>query len=823
MRLYASAYVLEAPYHIDHPYEYYLPEHLEGEVGVGSIVSVPFGMANRRVFALVTGVSDKCEYKNAKPVYSVCDPDFSLGEEMIKLCFFLKEQTLCTIGEALRCMVPSSVLSKAKQVLCATENELSHSELSEPERTVYSYVLSEPMITQKKLSEMLGEECESVVARLLRKGYIRREYILTSSDNTVYKSYIDLSTDRHRAEEISLGAPDVMPRLRSEKQRLILSLLVKNGRTEKGELLEAADASSAQLKALIEKGLVSEDKIREYRNPYKDVKIDETKKNILSDEQRAAFLELRDLYRADGARAALLWGVTGSGKTRVMKSMIDEVVADGRTVIVLVPEISLTPQTVGLFCSFYGESVAVLHSALSQGEKLDAHRRIREGKVSIVIGTRSAIFAPLSNVGLIIIDEEQEHTYKSDADPKYHAKDVARFRAKYNGALMLLCSATPSVESFYKAKNGTYSLVCLRKRYGNATLPDVRICDMRKELRATHVSPVSRELIGAITETKQRGEQSIVFLNRRGYNNFVSCRECGESLLCPHCSVSLTIHRDKNTNDTLRCHYCGYTAVVPRLCPYCNSDKLMRMGVGIQKAAEEINLFAPDVKILRMDADTVSTKQAYDEILGSFRNREADLLLGTQMVAKGHDFPDVTLVGVLGADASMAMEDFRANERTFSLLTQVVGRAGRASKKGVAIIQSFKPESEILSLCTRGDYEEFYEKEIELRRSYIWPPFCDMVLLTLCADNEPDVMRGASILSSIFNEKAAELVKTTPVVAYGPFEAPIYKLNEKYRMRMVVKTKLNSKSRALFSEILTQFLQGGNTVTLSIDLNPSSI
>jgi len=503
--------------------------------------------------------------------------------------------------------------------------------------------------------------------------------------------------------------------------------------------------------------------------------------------------------------------------------MIDEVTASGRSVIVLVPEISLTPQTVGLFCSFYGERVAVLHSALSAGEKIDAHKRIREGTVDVVIGTRSAVFAPLSNLGMIIIDEEQEHTYKSDSDPKYHARDIARFRCADTGSLMLLCSATPSVESFYKAKSGAYSLVCLRKRYGNAKLPSVNVCDMRKELKAAHVSPLSRELIRGIDEATRRGEQAIIFLNRRGYNNFVNCRECGEVIECPHCSVSLTAHRNESGDDILRCHYCGYTAPVPRNCPYCNSEKLMRMGVGTQKAAEEISLFVPGARIMRMDADTANTKHAYDKMLDSFRKKEADVLIGTQMVAKGHDFPDVTLVGVLNADASLSMEDYRANERTFSLITQVVGRAGRASKPGVSLIQTFKPESEIIELCCRGDYEEFYSKEIDIRRAYIWPPFCDIVLLTVTADSEPDVMKCAETLSQSFKAHAQKLADI-PIVAYGPFEAPLYKLNEKYRMRMVIKTKLNKRTRELFSKLLYEFGRGGvANITLSVDFNPTSV
>ena len=823
MRRYISAHILDAPYHIDREFDYYIPEQLEGEIERGCIVTVPFGVSNRQVYALVTQTKDECAHKRVKPVTAVSDKRFSLSEHMIKLCFFMKERTLCTVGEAVRCMLPSAFFSKTETILCPSA-DTEASGLSETECSVYDFICEHAPVSQKKVITAFGDAAESIISKLIKNKILTREYSVKENSNAVYTSYISLCGDEYEAGLTARGDKNAKTKLRGEKQRALLSALLSDGRCEKKALLEKADATQAQLKSLIERGLAKEEREELYRNPYKDIKIDEGAKNILSDHQRQAFLELASLYHQNEAKAALLFGVTGSGKTRVMKAMIDEVTRDGRSVIVLVPEISLTPQTVRVFCSFYGDRVAVLHSALSAGEKLDAHKRIREGKVDVVIGTRSAVFAPLSNLGMIIIDEEQEHTYKSDSDPKYHARDIARFRCAETRSLMLLCSATPSVESFYKAKSGAYSLVCLTERYGNAVLPEVHICDMRRELGASHVSPICRELIRECDAAKRRDEQAIVFLNRRGYNNFVNCRECGEALQCPHCSVSLTAHRNENGTDTLKCHWCGYTAPVPKTCPYCSSDKLMRMGVGTQKAYEELSLYIPDARIMRMDADTANTKHAYDTLLETFRNKKADILIGTQMVAKGHDFPDVTVVGVMGADASLSMQDYRANERSFSMITQVVGRAGRASKKGLAIVQTFKPESEIMELCCKGDYSEFYEKEIELRRAYIWPPFCDIVLLTLTADNESDLARCTATLSENFKTLAEPLSESTPIVAYGPFEAPVYKLNEKYRMRMVIKTKLTSRTRALFSELLSQFCQGGvGAVTLSVDFNPTSL
>ena len=568
-----------------------------------------------------------------------------------------------------------------------------------------------------------------------------------------------------------------------------------------------------------------EKKEEAYRNPYADIKIDPEKKNILSDAQRAVYLRLKEMLESGKPCASLLFGVTGSGKTRVIKAMIDEVTSKGRSVILLVPEISLTPQTVTIFCSFYGERVAVLHSSLSAGERFDAYKRIRDGLVDVVIGTRSAIFAPVKNLGMIVLDEEQEHTYKSDTDPKYHARDIARFRCAKENALMLLCSATPSVESFYKAKNGQYELLTLKERYGGAKLPDVLVCDMRDELRGGNTSPFSRELLERMEVLKPQGEQAIIFLNRRGYNSFQLCMSCGETVQCPSCSVTLTRHREKTEHDgKMLCHYCGYSCSVQKKCPTCGSDKLTFMGCGTQMAEAELERILPDMKAIRMDADTVTTKEAYASIIGSFRNHEADVLLGTQMVAKGHDFPMVTLVGVLNADSSLALGDFRANERTFSLITQVVGRAGRAQRGGTAIVQTFKPDNEALSLACKGDYEEFYEQEIKLRESYLWPPFCDVVMLTLTANDEDALTRAAARLSGAFGRFLEGEYKDVKVIAFGPFEAPIYKISDKYRLRMVVKCRLNSRARLLFDALLREFGDGGkNGVTLSADFNPSSI
>ncbi len=818
MKDFAKVKILDLPYHADKEFTYYIPESLKNEVAEGAFVTVPFGGGSRRVPALVTALCDTCEYKGVKPILAVSEDRFSLSEEQLSICRFLEQTTLCTTGEATRTLLPAAAFSKVEEFL--TVGDRSPESLKPEEEAVYGYISLLHRVATKKLLSEYGDGILPHITRLCRKGVLRRDYEIKDPTNELYDKRIYLSIPQDEALLASKGEGKYA--LRGTKQRDILLNIIENEGKTKEEILSLG-GTAAQLKSLIEKGIVREEREEKFRNPYKEIK-KTNEKNILSDKQREVFLGIEKLINSGSPQAALLFGVTGSGKTRVMKAAIDAVIKTGRTVIILVPEISLTPQTVSVFCSFYGDEVCVMHSALSQGERFDAYKRAAAGEVKIVIGTRSAVFAPIKDLGMIIIDEEQEHSYKSDTDPKYHARDIARFRCAKNNALLLLASATPSLESYYKAEEGIYHLFTLKERYGGAKLPKVYISDMRDELRAAHTSPLSRDLIKRLYETKEKGEQAMILLNRRGYNSFLLCSECGETVTCPSCSVSLTLHRDEY-GQVLKCHYCGYRAAPPKKCPSCQSDKLTYKGCGTQKAEEDISLYIPKAKTLRMDRDTTVSKESYDKMLSSFRRQEADILLGTQMIAKGHDFPLVTLVGVLNADSALSLGDYRANERTFSLITQVVGRAGRAEKNGVAVIETMKPDNEALLLAAEGDYEKFYRSEIELRKALVFPPFCDIVLLTLTARDEHGAAKGAERLSSLFSQLMNEEYKDIPVTAYGPFEAPIYKLSSKYRMRMVIKCKLSSKTRALFSRLLCLFGEGASSlgVTLSCDMNPSTV
>ncbi len=738
----ARVRILELPYSADREYDYEIPEALRDGVHAGSLVSVDFGASKRRC-ALVTEVCDSSEYDKLKPVLAVADDRFSLDEELLGLCMFLRERTFASTGEAVGAILPPGV------------------------------------------TKLFGHT---------RHDPVERSYSLAMKPDD-----------------------DTIRRL-SKPARSAIELLAGGELTERR--LGDSGVSRAVLRNLVAKGIVSVKSAEVYRNPYAGratAQVDDS----LNDEQRQASDTLCALADKREPCAALLYGVTGSGKTRVIKSVIDRVLASGRSVILLVPEISLTGQTVDYFCGCYGDRLAVIHSSLSEGERVDAWKRIRAGQADVVIGTRSAIFAPTANLGLIVIDEEQEHTYKSDMTPKYHARDVARYRAAKSGALMLLSSATPSLESFWRAKNGSYTLVTLRERGSGAPLPDVIIADLRLDTSRGNITPLGGVLRGEIEKNLAAHEQTILFVSRRGYNNFVSCRMCGEVITCPHCTVSLTYHRDADS-ELLKCHYCGYTQTVPDKCPKCGSPHLSRKGFGTQLVAEELHELYPDARIMRMDADSTSAKFSHEQILTSFRAHEADILIGTQMVTKGHNFPDVTLVGVISADAALYLDDFRATERTFALLTQVIGRAGRGRRPGRAVLQTYSPENDTILKSAAQDYDGFYDGAIKLRQQLLFPPFCDFLLLGVNGEDEPEVL--ATILK--VDVRLRELIRNEyadlPIYLFGPLEAPVYKVNNVYRMRIIMKCRQSRRLRELVSRLLGEFAKCGKA-HLTADVNPSSL
>ncbi len=741
----AKVRILELPYSADRVYDYLIPDELLGRVKRGSIVFVSFGGAQRtgvRRSAIVTAVSDSSEYEKLKPILAVADDRFSLSEELLGLCDFLRERTFCSTGDAVQTILPSG----------------AHASLFRAKR--------DPV-----------------------------------------ERYYRVSTD---LSAIRLGS--------AEKRAVDF---IADGERSASEIQKEAQVSYATLKNMVAKGIFSCRECEIIRNPYRGRgKVADS--NILSDEQETACKTLSSLAASGKACAALLYGVTGSGKTRVIKSVIDSVIESGRSVIVLVPEISLTGQTVDLFCGFFGERVAVIHSSLSDGEKLDAWKRIRAHEVDVVIGTRSAVFAPLDNLGMIVIDEEQEHTYKSDMNPKYHTRDIARYRAAKNNALMLLASATPSLESFYRAKEEIYTLVTLNERYGNAQLPEVKIADLRVDSTRGQITPIGDVLREELSKNLKNGEQSILFVSRRGYNNFISCLKCGEVVTCPNCSVSLTYHREYD-RDILKCHYCGYTETVPEICPKCQSEHMSRKGFGTQLVGEELHALFPEARILRLDADSTTAKFSHEAILSQFRSHEADILIGTQMVTKGHNFPDVTLVGVINADSALYLDDFRASERTFALLTQVIGRAGRADKPGRAVIQTYSPDNETINLAAKQDYTGFYSSAIKLRKQLQFPPFCEFVLLGVHGEDEKEVLELTLKLDTKLREYTSGEYSDIPMYIFGPFEAPIYKVNNVFRMRIIIKCQVTKRMRELICRLMADFPKASVKAAISVDVNPASL
>ncbi|MDR0838963.1 MAG: primosomal protein N', partial [Oscillospiraceae bacterium] len=560
-------------------------------------------------------------------------------------------------------------------------------------------------------------------------------------------------------------------------------------------------------------GAILTEEREQFRRPA--VSIVEPSPLALTAEQTAVFSRLRaELLRPEPS-AALLCGVTGSGKTSVYIKLIEETIALGKTAIVLVPEIALTPQLMSIFVSHFGDDVAVLHSALGSGERYDEWKRINSGRVKVAVGTRSAIFAPLDNIGLIVIDEEQEHTYKSESSPRYHARDVAKFRCARSGGLLVLGSATPSVDSMSRARDGTYTLVRLGERYNERPLPDVLIADMKQELKNGSGGAIGGILENEIRENILRGEQSILFINRRGAAHIVSCGECGYTFSCPNCDVSLTYH---SANSRLMCHYCGHSREAAGECPECGG-RLKFVGAGTQRVEEELHEKFPGERVIRMDADTVSAANPHSRLLGEFRDGKAPILLGTQMVAKGLDFENVTLVGVVLADLSLYVNDYRAHERTFSLITQVIGRAGRGAHPGRAVIQTMTPENDVIRLASRQDYDGFFELEIARRIAAGAPPARDLLTVTASGMDEAAVLMGCVRI----RDSLAGYLKNEPDVSIlGPAPTAIPRINNRYRYRISLLCKNSRRIRDTLAHTVREFARDGKNrgVSAHADTDP---
>lgn len=623
----------------------------------------------------------------------------------------------------------------------------------------------------------------------------------------------DKSTKMIRLSEDSTPPIKLTP-----KQQFVYELLCDVGSAGVSEVCEFCSVGKGVLDNLVKYGICEYFEKEVYRTPYKNVSENGEMSPInLSEVQQNAFNTY--LKMMDTGGTGLLYGVTGSGKTQVYLKLIDEAISRGKDVIVLVPEISLTPQMLYIFHSRYGKKVAVMHSGLSIGERTDEYKRADRGEAKIIVGTRSAVFAPVHNLGLIVMDEEQEHTYKSERTPRYNARDVANFRCRYNNALFLMTSATPSVESYSAAVKGKYVLCEINERYGDSKLPEIVTVDMKKEIAQGNKSPISKTLQSLIADNLDKHKQTILLINRRGYNTFIACNSCGHVITCPNCSISLTYH---SYNNRLMCHYCGYSKPLDNVCPECGKNSIRYSGYGTQRIEDELERLFPDASVLRMDADTTSAKFSHQKLFDAFSRGDYDILIGTQMVAKGLDFPNVTLVGVVNADNSLYDESYLANERSFDLITQVVGRSGRRAEAGKAVIQTINPYNDVIEYASKQDYKSFFANEIQLRKLLTYPPFCDIYFISFICEDE----NKAALCAKSFFENLVELNKTDYVneklIVLGPSPSKISKLKNNYRYGLTLKCKNSKSVRKMLNDILKNIdkIKEYKSVSVSVDLNP---
>lgn len=615
------------------------------------------------------------------------------------------------------------------------------------------------------------------------------------------------------AEEINEAIES--KKIKSEKQKNVLEYLLNNGKSTMSDIQLFNDATPAVVKALVDKGLVKKDTAEVSRNPFIHKVYTKSEDLILTDEQRNAINEIKE----NGEY--LLYGVTGSGKTEIYMQLIEKMLSEGKSSIMLVPEISLTPQTIDRFIARFGENdIAVLHSKLSAGERFDEWNKIKDGKAKIIIGARSAIFAPAQNLGLIVIDEEHDGSYQSEASPRYDSIEVAEYLAKKFDIPLVLGSATPSMREFYKAKTGKIKLLTLSQRANNSNLPSAEIVDLRNELTNGNKTMISNRLREEIDKNLKMKKQTILYLNRRGFSSFLMCQDCGHTFKCKRCDITLTYHKVENK---LKCHYCGEEYQVPTECPNCRSKKIKYFGSGTQKLEEQIKELFPMASTIRMDIDTVSKKNSHEMILDKFRNENIDILIGTQMVVKGHHFPNVTLVGAIFADTSINIGDFRANERTFQTLTQVAGRAGRGEDAGRVIIQTFNPENYAIQYSKTQNYDLFYNTEIGIRKQLKYPPFCDIIVIALTGNNE----KNLNVLAKKVHEYLKDRVinEKFGVLLYSPVQCPIYKIKDKYRMRILIKCLYDNRMHNLLFDMLKFFAKRSakDKCSITIQINPNSM
>ena len=793
----AKIAVSAATYAIDKPYSYLVPEDMC--LQPGHRVLVPFGRGNRQSEGVVLALEPGSQ-EGLKGVLEVLEEEPLIDAKMLRLAAFVRERYFSTFLEAIRAMLPAGAWFRSREKFSLTEDRSwKEKTLRQPDaRLILDHL--ENLGGEAKgeaLRELIPDEDKrnAALKYLLKKKWIssHTDFLRTVADKT--EQIVTLAASTEEAMEYAARRPKS-----AAMQRSVLEVMCSIGQTSVKELCYYTGASPVTVRRLAELGYLELSQRSVLRcSEIKPAKLDGPL--ILNEEQSAAFSGIRAQMSRENPGVALLYGVTGSGKTSVYLKLIEDCLANGKSAMLLVPEIGLTPQLLSILAAHFGQNVAVLHSSLGAGERYDQWKRVRSGEAKVVVGTRSAVFAPCVDLGILILDEEQEHTYKSENAPRYCAREVAMWRGVKEKALVLLGSATPSVESMHRAKNGDYSLYELSGRYNGRPLPKVQIVDMKEEVKNGNDSPFSQPLLDAVLDTWQGGKQSILLLNRRGASRALVCVHCGEAPECRRCSNRLTYH---SANSRLMCHYCGHSQPAADRCLSCGGP-LKSVGLGTQRAQEILKEHFPEMEVLRMDADTVSATNTHETILSKFREEKVPVLIGTQMVAKGLDLPDVTLVGVLDADLSLYMDSYRASETTFDMLTQVVGRAGRGESEGRALIQTLVPEHKIINLAAKQDYAGFYDLESQIRRVTNVPPYADVATFTFVGEDEAAVLRGAAVFRDSLRGWLKQRDPQNEPVLLGPAPCPVMKINYHFRYRLTLRCHMDKETRLLVGHLLRQF------------------
>lgn len=781
---------------VNQTFDYNIPKKFRTILEPGMRVIIPFGP--RKITGFVIERIEHSHFENLRNIIDVLDLNPVLTNELLDIGKWLSEETLALQITTYQAMLPQVLKSTYKKELVKCSDSLPSSLLSlfkQKDRIDFEQI-ENMSIDYKQLQDAIEND------------KVKIEYIVKSRVTKKYETIIHVNVSREELKE----ELEKLPKNATRQQQILQFFIQHNQSITQQKLYQLLDITRAHLNPLLEKKIIFLEQKEVYRNPY-DRKFEQTNHLTLTPEQDQAIRPIYNCINENKHNTFLLHGVTGSGKTEVYLQAIDKVINKGKQAIVLVPEIALTPQMVERFKGRFGSAVAVLHSALSVGEKYDEWRKVLKQEVKVVVGARSAIFAPFKNLGIIIIDEEHETTYKQEEQPRYHARDVAIKRAKLNNCPIILGSATPTLESFARANKGVYQLLTLSKRTNKQPMPHIEIVDMREELHAGNRTMFSRTLMDEIKERLDKKEQIVLLLNRRGYSTFALCRDCGHVEECPNCDISLTYHKRDNR---LKCHYCTYEQQMLTVCTQCESDLIGLFGTGTQRVEEALTKLIPEARVIRMDVDTTRRKGAHEKLLTKFENYEADILLGTQMIAKGLDFKNVTLVGVLAADSMLHLPDFRSSEKTFQLLTQVSGRAGRHELAGEVIVQTYTPEHYSITLASEYDFNTFYEREMMIRRQFQYPPYVYLVMFTISDENHLNVIDVSQIIATMLKEKLTE--QTTIL---GPTPSPIARIKNRFRYQIIVKYKFEQNLQRKIAEILHALSDRmKKDLQIHVDINP---